>query len=634
MIRNLIFLLVIFLGTPGFSQVQINYRTDNIPAELKNRANAVIRNMETTVDMRSPENVIITVKKVMTIFNDNGNKKGALVLFYDKNTAIKSVRGQTFNSFGMATGKFSLSDFIDQSAVDDGTLYGDYRVKAYLFNPISYPYTISYEYEIRNKQNLVIPDWYTNPDADVSVEKSSYTFISKPEDKVRIKEYNFKGNPEILKSEKFSSYTWKVQNISAYKPEPYAPVEDKYLAHVKIAPEQFTYYGHKGSYTNWEELGKWFYNDLIKTRQKLSPQTIQEVTELVKGISDDKEKARKIYDYVQKKTRYISVQIGIGGFQPFEAEEVHRSGYGDCKGLVNYTQSLLKAAGINSYYCLVYGSRTKQSFEPDFANIEGNHIILCIPSKTDTTWLECTSQESPFGYLGGFTDDRTVLACTENGGILLKTPTLTTQQNLLKRNAELTIDQEGNVTGKIKTDFSGSQYDNYAYLTHKSYTDQLKALKDEYDIDNINFSDFKLVQKKDDNPKATETVNLSIQKFASKTSSRVYLVPNAFNKSGTISELKNRTLPLYINRGYTDEDEIIYTIPEGYTIEIKPKDQEIRSPFGIYAVSIKQNGSKLYYTRKISINQGTYAPEKYAEYATFINRINQADHDKIVFKLN
>jgi transglutaminase-like putative cysteine protease len=46
-----------------------------------------------------------------------------------------------------------------------------------------------------------------------------------------------------------------------------------------------------------------------------------------------RKKAKKIYQYLQNKTRYISVQIGIGGFQPVTAADVDRLGYGDCKGI-------------------------------------------------------------------------------------------------------------------------------------------------------------------------------------------------------------------------------------------------------------------------------------------------------------
>ncbi|RZK22595.1 MAG: hypothetical protein EOO43_09425, partial [Flavobacterium sp.] len=53
---GLLFLIV------GVVQAQ-NYNSETIPASLKNRANAVIRDYSTVVDMRSPENVLINISK-------------------------------------------------------------------------------------------------------------------------------------------------------------------------------------------------------------------------------------------------------------------------------------------------------------------------------------------------------------------------------------------------------------------------------------------------------------------------------------------------------------------------------------------------------------------------------------------
>lgn len=133
----------------------------------------------------------------------------------------------------------------------------------------------------------------------------------------------------------------------------------------------------------------------------------------------------------------------------------------------------------------------------------------------------------------------------------------------MKREAELTLDADGSIKGKLKTTFTGSQYDNYDRLINKPYSEQLKLLKAEYDIDNIDFTDLKLSQKKDIDPITLESLNLAIPKYAPANNKHVYLTLNVFNKANLIPEVRNRTLPVYINRGYTDIDEVIYNLPEG-----------------------------------------------------------------------
>jgi hypothetical protein len=623
--------ILIFCVSKAYAQQE--YQADQIAATLKNRANAVVRNLETTVDMRADDNVIMTVKKVVTVLNKNGNSQAEIVLGYNKSIAIKYAKGIIYDAYGKATGKFALSNFSDHSDVSGFSLFEDDRTKRFEPTVQAYPYTISFEFEIRFKQNLMIPDWYANRSPDVAVEQSSYTFICKPTDKIRIKASNYSGEAQVTNLEKSKSQTWTVKNLSAFKPEPFAPNMDSYLTSVKIAPVEFNYYNHKGKYQNWEELGKWIYNDLIKSRQALNPVAVAEVKELVKGLTNDTDKARKVYEYVQKKTRYISVQIGIGGNQPMLANEVDQLSYGDCKALVNYTQSLLKVLDIPSWYCVVNAGSFKKDMEVDFASMnQGNHIILCLPLKGDTTWLDCTSQVNPFGYLGDFTDDRTVLACREEGGKILKTPTLSPQMNLQDRKAALTLDAEGNINGTIKTTFSGAQYDNYAQLVNQPLKEQLKLLKNTYDIDNINFDTFNLVQDKGSNPTTTESLQLSIQKYAPQTNDHIYLVLNAFNKKRGIPEVKNRTLPVFINRGYTDLDEITYTLPNNCNIEVMPEDINIKNSFGSYQVSVRKVDNKLIYNRKFVLNDGNYPANKYADFVSFISTVSSTDQLKAIFK--
>ncbi|RZL54484.1 MAG: DUF3857 domain-containing protein, partial [Pedobacter sp.] len=515
-------------------------------------------NQETIVDMKAVDNVMYSVKQAITVFNKNGENSARLVLFYDKNTAIKAIKGEVYNEVGKLMGKFSQSDFKDESAVQDFSLFEDSRIKHFLPSVNTYPYTVVYNYEIRFKQNLIIPDWTPKPATDVAVEKSTYTFICKPNEVLRIKAQHL-ANAEEKTDEKQKSYTWKANNLLAVKPEPYSPLKHFYQASVKIAPQQFSYFKHQGSYNNWQELGKWYYTDLLKDRQNLSPATVQTIKDLVKNETNDKAKAKKIYEFMQEKTRYISIQIGIGGFQPYSAADVDRLGYGDCKALVNYMQSLLTVVGIESYYCVVEAGTQKVDLDASYASMnQGNHVILCLPLKGDTTWLECTSQKIPFGFLSDFTDDRLVLACKAEGGKLLKTPKLNTKDNKQIRTADLTIMPNGDVQGTIKTVFSGSQYDNNENIIGKSFSEQQKLLADFYDIDNITFKKINYIQNKSLEPQIIEELDIDVNKYAVINNDKLFLVLNAFNVKENITDSRIRTKPLYLNRGFTDEDSITY----------------------------------------------------------------------------
>jgi transglutaminase-like putative cysteine protease len=628
--------LVMLITIPALSSfAQQIYRAADIPSDLRVGANAVIREKETTVNMLSADNVVYTVKEALTVLNKGGEDHAMLILSYNKNTAIKSAKGQVLDAQGSVVSKFTLNNFIDQSAVSDFSLYEDDRLKYYRPVITSYPITIVYEYEIRSKQNLIIPDWYANPQLDLAVEKSTYTFNYNPAEKIRIKAYNYKGEAKELQTVKQNSLIWSVENLAAFKQEPYAPSPDNFRTYVKIAPEQFAYYRTKGKYSNWDDLGKWIYTDLIKTRQALNPSVVAEMKSLVQGLSSDKEKAKRIYEYMQRKTRYISVQIGIGGFQPMFSNDVDRLGYGDCKALVSYMQSLLAAVDIPSYYSVVYAGQTKQNMDPEFASMDqGNHVILALPLGKDTTWLECTNQNIPFGFLGDFTDDRLVLACTENGGKLLRTPVLKTEVNQTTRKATLVVDQTGNITGTTNTTYKGSQYDMHEALIRKPLSEQKKMLSSYYDVDNMNFNQVSITQEKSEAPVTTEKLDIRIATYVPRSQQSAYLMPNAFNRQMVTKSVSNRKLPLYINRGYTDEDEISYQLPKGFEIDYQPQDLELKTPFGTYVSKISKKGDELVYYRKFILNNGTHPAKDYEAFAVFMNQVATADRAKVILKVN
>lgn len=625
------FLFVLFASHLwGQEELAVSY----IPAPLKARANAVMRDRQWTVDMRSSNEVVLHVKQVLTIMNSTALEYARLAVLYDKNTVIKTLQGAIYDEFGHLIKKINAKDFVDESAVSSFSLYEDSRIKHFLPNVMEYPFTIVYHYEIKFKQNLIIPDWLPNPYADMAIERSRYDFICNESDIIHFKEINYQGVPRVEeKSEKQKTYSWMLEGLRASKLEPFSPPIEMRQTSVKIAPQHFFYYRKKGNYKNWEELGCWVYTDLLKEKQVPTPAMLAQVNTLLQGITSDRERVKVLYRYLQEKTRYVSVQIGIGGFQPMSASEVDRLGYGDCKALVNYMQTLLSIAEIPSYYCVVNAGNIKKNLEMDFASMsQGNHVILAVPLKTDTIWLECTSQKLPFGFLGDFTDDRLVLACTEQGGKLLRTPKFKAEESLQKREATFLLKKDGNLFGACTTRFMGGQYDNHLSFKDLPVGERLKRLKDAYPVDNIDFGHSDYVSISRDTLCLVECLKeLSVRKYAPKNGERVYLQPNIFNRIASVPVVKERTMPFYINRSYADEDDVVYTLPENYTIELKPADVHLETDFGLFVMELKQVDNTLVYHRKIVTEEGVFSADRYADYVKFINTIYGADLSKVVF---
>ena len=388
---------------------------------LTKNANAIVRLDEMKIDVASHKSITYTVKQVVTVLNKLGNSSARTQLYYDKEKKIKNIDILIYDQLGKEIKHIKRKDFQDLSAADGFSLYNDDRLLYHRYTPIQYPYTLEFIYEVESSDTGFFPPWYFISGYLVSVEKSHYEINFADETlKPEIKEYNLDGIT-YDKKETSNSILYSADNIPALKQEYLSPDFLDIVPRLKVRMKHFNLKGVDASVADWNDLGAWIDNELLKNRDDLTEETKMTVHELVKGTDDTLEKARIIYQYVQDNTRYISVQIGIGGWQPISAIDVDKVKYGDCKGLSNYTKALLKEVGVESYYVVVHAGNAKIDFDKDFSVLQGNHAILAIPYNDEYYWVDCTSQVNPFGFIGDFTDDRDVLVVKPNGGEIVRT---------------------------------------------------------------------------------------------------------------------------------------------------------------------------------------------------------------------
>jgi len=323
---------------------------------------------------------------------------------------------------------------------------------------------------------------------------------------------------------------------------------------------------------------------------------------------------------------------GIGGWKPMFVKDVDRLGYGDCKALSNYTKALLNAVDVPSYYTKLYGSSDKQNIESDFVSQQGNHIILTIPNGDNYVFLECTSQDGPFGYQANFTDDRDVLILKPDGGEIIRTKNYENKDNTQISKGSYSLSENGGFSGKIAIVSEGSQYGLKYHLEttppreqeayYKEYWDNVSNLK-------INKTTFSNDKKK---ASFTENMEISAANYGKFSNGKIIFVVNAYNQyTGSVKRIRNRKTPFEIQRGYCDNDEITVALPSGFTIESTPNNFELNTKFGEYKTEIiKKDNSNLIYKRTIFIKKGLYKNTEYDEYRLFMEQISKNDNAKII----
>ncbi len=603
-----------------------------IPDSLTKNCNSVIRFDETNVELVSQKKMIVTIRKAITVLNKLGNDASEIVVHYDKNTKVKSLKAIIFNSLGKELKKISKKNFNDYAAADGISLFNDGRLKHYSHVPTSYPYTIYYEYEIESINTAFINRWHPFDAYNQSVQKSTYSIRFPNSITISSSEKQF-APFKVLKKSSPTNISFEINNALAIKYEENCPSSLEIMPSAILASNKFHLEGYDGVANNWKEFGKWMHTNLIADRMDLPEATKVKIKNLVHGIDDPIEKAKIVYDYVQKKTRYISVQVGIGGWMPMLASDVDKLSYGDCKALTNYTKALMDEVGVESYYTAVYGGRNIQGMEPNVVSVQGNHAFLYVPSKEKDYWLECTSQTVPFGYQGTFTDDRDVLVIKPEGGEIKHTNIQHDTLSFQKTKANYTLNNDGSITGNVAISSSGIQYDNHYEIEKKSERDINSYYKSDYwsYLNNLSIANYKFINDKDQII-FNENVEISAQDYATFSGDRMLFTMNAFNRSTRVPKrYRNRKLPLKITRGFIDTDQFEISLPDNYTVEALAKNVSIKNKFGEYTFSIEEIGpSKLKYSRTFLLKKGLHPKEDYNAYRNFRRQIAKYDKTKIV----
>ena len=624
-------LLFILISTSIFSQ-KVEYSTLTIPDSLKQNANAVVRLSQLVINITSQKSMTVKSLQITTVLNELGLRSLNLVENYDKNNRINKIEATAYDAFGKQIKSYRRGDFKDQSAVDGGTLFSDNRLLYLDYTPTTYPFTMVFEVESETSNTAFIPSWSPMDGYLVSTENTSLTINYNPELHLKSKEFNFSNKYPVEKKETAKSISYSAKNLVAKKYEELAPSLDLIFPRVMFGLELFNLEGIEGNAKSWKEMGKWFYDEILSGTTELSEETKIKIKNLVGTEKDPLKKAQIVYKYVQEKTRYVSIQEGIGGWKPMLAKDVDKLGYGDCKALTNYTRTLLNEVGVLSYYARLYGQSDKREIYTDIVSFQSNHVILAIPDKSDYIWLECTSQIQPFGFQGDFTDDRNAYVIKPEGGEIVKTKTYTENDNLQVVKGSYQISENGDLKGKVKIVSKGLQYDSEFGKERLSRENQIKNYKEEYsNINNLTITKIAF-NNNESGIEFTEDLELEAEGYAQNAAGKLMFALNAFDQSYYVpKKYRTREFPFEMDRGYTDVDEIEITIPDGFVVEAKPTGIEQDTEFGYYKIEFNTiSPTKILCKRKLVIKKGFYDKSKYESYRKFRETIAKNDNSKIV----
>ncbi|MBK7630571.1 MAG: DUF3857 domain-containing protein [Ignavibacteriales bacterium] len=628
-----IFLITFIVGGLCFAQSTQEVNFDSLVL----KAEAVILEDITEIEIPDNYSAEYSVSKKILIKNSKADEFCQLFINESHFNVIEELEASLTDLNGDVIKELD-SDEIKEQEYSGDAFYSGHNYKYFEMQHHSYPFIFQYHFTIKIKTLLFWPNWF--PQTSIPSYSSIYKLKINSDVKFRFYGKGIEIDPVEKADDTFKEYTWKLRNIPTILDEDYLSPEDRIQKAIFFVPQNFKTDAYEGNANSWEDFSNW-YKQLSADRYDLSDEAKNEILGLVQNITEPKEKIRILYKYLQKKNRYVAIEMGLAGWQPQFADQVFKNRYGDCKDLSTYMVSMLNVVNIKSYPALAL-TRNKGVVDSEQPSNQFNHCIVCVPLDNDTLWLECTSTYNDLGDVPSTIEDINALVIGDQKGRLVRTPQKKSDQNKMVSVFNGAIEITGDLKFDAKIITTGNQK-NYV----KNNLAKLNSKDDKLFVINMlsaNYSNLTIEQLESDesNNEKNSDLNLSLigvyHRFLSQLNDRVFINPSIFNrKSGKDlpkEEITKRKYPVYFAYPYQDVDTVIIKIPLGYNMESKPKNKSIESSFGRYSTEYDLLDGKLFYVRNYELIQNHIPLSAYAEFYDFIKQVIEFDKAKFVLKKN
>ena len=584
------------------------------------QTNSVVALDDTDV-RQTGNNIEYTRKRVVEILNDKADDEACFVFQTDRNTQLKAFAATVADRNGKTLRKFKKADLkMTELSLEmaDGarTLYMDYT-------PPSYPVTVTFEWEARTSDEVVaFPQFVPQRDYGSEVKKAHYRISVPSANPCRMMLKNIAVTPAVHEEGVQTVTEMTVENIKPIQRERSAPGLAELLPAALVAPTYFVYHGTSGSMKTWADFGKWQYA-LLDGRDQLSDAQKTVVRQLVGGCSTDREKVERIYRYLYGNTRYVSIQLGIGGYQPATAESVGRMGFGDCKALSNYMAAMLREAGVDAFYAAV--STDYKRLYADFPNLNQlNHVVAGAVADGDTLWLECTNARMPAGYVHSTLAGHDALLIANDGARIVRMPDRPDTLNLQRTDFDIALKPDGSAALKIKQRSECEQYEPLLALAGMD-----AAERSQYVLSLISVAGTKLgkMDVREDTscaqkPAMVVQAELNCGRYATVTGNRLFVPINTkMMTSSRMAAEGERKQKVVISRGFNNEDHFTIHLPEGYAVESLPQRIATSNDIGTFCSECKADAEHGTVTvnQRMTVHKGEYPPSSYASLLTLAN---------------
>jgi hypothetical protein len=446
-----------------------------------------------------------------------------------------------------------------------------------------------------------------------------------------------------------TSYTWEMRNLQPIAPEPMSPAVNNIAPRIAVnyAPENGAGTANR-AFADWTDVSRWA-TPMHDTQVIIDDNVAAKARELTANAKTELEKIRAVGNYVQN-LQYISIDIGVGygnGYRPRSSSLVLARGYGDCKDKANLMRAMLRVLKIEAYPIAIF------SGDPTFVRNEWasprqfNHCIIAVKvsdeTKTPTVMehaklgrlliFDATDPYTPVGDLPDYLQGSLALIIAGDSGGLSKMPIAPPESALLERNIEVTLNDKGAITGKIKERANGQTSTVFRReLRELSAADYKKSIEG-WLTRGATGAQLVNVSSKDRQGEAgfDLDVEFSAASYGQLMQNRLLVfkpvIVGRRNAIALTESKRSHSIELDAN---AMRETIVFTLPQGFTVDEMPDAVNLETAFGKYTTSYEQKDGKLVFSRSLTTNRANIPVEKYASVKDFYSKILAAEQSPVV----
>ena len=395
-----------------------------------------------------------------------------------------------------------------------------------------------------------------------------------------------------------SLFVYTLKALPAARTEEAAPAANCIYPHLLVT----------GSFADTQDMYHWL-NGLADVDCAL-PQVEMLTTEITAGCTNELEKIRRTYAYIQQNIRYIAFENGLAGHRPDRPAEVLRKRYGDCKGMALLLRTLLKAQGFDAR--MAYISTDDISGSPDevptLASI--NHAFCLLLHQGQSYCLDATYRYLPLEGIPQGIQGRKALV--ENGDSYLiqnlPRPDASASTDSLNYHYRLMADSNPLVLKGIATRISTGENKEYLLsLYHDTTKEKQKDLLNSLltgRCHNCRTTDVLLEEGRPEAPCLQLTGKISNDAAVQPSDGEYCLEADPHDDFfhqpiDTVRRKQDYVLPwrCRIVR------EVTIDIPQGYTVSYLPTDFHIETNQGIFSCSYRTEAGHIHFRKVMEIRE-------------------------------